>query len=279
MKKSLSAISIALVLVFVVVVSTALAVLWGEPDSENTYSNVGFYLFMSEGGLYSCSGTLVKPDVFLTAGHCTADIDPVTKDWKKCVGHFREDFAFITFDQHKDELTCADIKANWLHGTAIAHPNYNGFENFPNTSDVGVVILDMPYYGVPLSEVAEPGFLDGIDFTLSPATKLFTIVGYGVQDFRLPFYQSDITRYYGTPKLVELDSANTGGYNIHFSSSPSKMHPGGSCFGDSGGPAYYQDKVTGVGSFVINQNCAGAGYYYRVDTQYAWEFLGQFLQD
>jgi len=37
--------------------------------------------------------------------------------------------------------------------------------------------------------------------------------------------------------------------------------------------------VTGVGSFVINQNCAGAGFYYRVDTDYAWEFLGQFLED
>ena len=32
-----------------------------------------------------------------------------------------------------------------------------------------------------------------------------------------------------------------------------------------------------IGSFVLNNNCTGAGYYYRVDTAYAKQFINTFL--
>ncbi len=51
------------------------AITYGEPDAgEHPY--VGFMIFFvpSEPGWFSCSGTLLDANTFLTAGHCTFDI-------------------------------------------------------------------------------------------------------------------------------------------------------------------------------------------------------------
>jgi hypothetical protein len=53
---------------------------------------------------------------------------------------------------------------------------------------------------------------------------------------------------------------------------------GGTCFGDSGGPVIYDDPVLGeiivaVNSFVLNSNCKGSAFAYRVDTKYAQDFI------
>jgi hypothetical protein len=52
------------------------------------------------------------------------------------------------------------------------------------------------------------------------------------------------------------------------------------CFVDSGSPTPLGDTniVAGVGSFVLNNNCAGASLYYRVDTEDAQDFILPFLQ-
>ncbi|MEO5577377.1 MAG: trypsin-like serine protease [Gaiellaceae bacterium] len=48
---------------------------------------------------------------------------------------------------------------------------------------------------------------------------------------------------------------------------------GGTCFGDSGGPVIHEGKIVGVNSFVLNANCKGSGFAYRVDTGSARSFL------
>src|SRR6185503_15040891 len=51
------------------------AITFGTVDANNTYSNVGALVVqrVSDGQIFPiCTGTLIAPTVFLTAGHCTA---------------------------------------------------------------------------------------------------------------------------------------------------------------------------------------------------------------
>src|SRR6266581_802097 len=53
----------------------AKAITYGFIDSTNTYSNVGAFIVKSgtTGKIFPiCSGTMITPNVFLTASHCTA---------------------------------------------------------------------------------------------------------------------------------------------------------------------------------------------------------------
>ena len=109
-----------------------------------------------------------------------------------------------------------------------------------------------------------------------------TIVGFGVQGI-VPnpnIVQADPVRYNADPMIVELNSANSGGFNIHLSSNPGKGNgSGGACFGDSGGPIFHGDSnvIAAVTSYGLNANCAGTGGGYRVDTVDDQDFIGQFL--
>jgi len=74
MRKLLLALVAALV-AMVMVASPAGAITYGEPDAgEHPY--VGFMIFFdpNEPGWFSCSGTLLDANTFLTAGHCTFGI-------------------------------------------------------------------------------------------------------------------------------------------------------------------------------------------------------------
>ena len=60
---------------FVIAAAPVAAITYGEPDAgEHPY--VGFMIFYdpAEDAWFSCSGTLLDADTFLTAGHCTFGI-------------------------------------------------------------------------------------------------------------------------------------------------------------------------------------------------------------
>ncbi|HYN10464.1 MAG TPA: trypsin-like serine protease [Vicinamibacterales bacterium] len=238
----------------------AVALIWSQPDG-NGHPYVGLVVFDVDGTpSHRCSGSLISPTVFLTAGHCTDGTDA----------------ARVWFETRIQDPSYPFGGGTSISGTPHTHPAFG--TSFPNSSDVGVVVLDVPVVLNQYAQLAPSGVIDGLARQRGLQSQLFTLVGYGDQAI-VPFPISRLIRYRATPQLVELSSANTGGWNIHLSSNPGKPHPGGACFGDSGGPALIGNTnlVAGVGSFVLNYNCTGAGFYYRVDTAYARQFINPFL--
>jgi Trypsin len=91
----------------------------------------------------------------------------------------------------------------------------------------------------------------------------------------------------GTVSFVNLNSAltcqtanvdNPQCWNLHYSNNPGlgQGGSGGTCFGDSGGPVLDAGQIVAVNSFVLNYNCNGAGFGYRVDTALVYAFLASF---
>ena len=132
-----------------------------EPEFEHEY--VGLIVFYDADGqfLWRCSGSLLTDRVFLTAGHCT-DIGEGAVSARV---YFEQDAG-----ANYDPATGVDPVSGYPEtGGITAHTLYSyGFDNFagfPNTLDVGLVILDAPVQTVypnidTYASLAAPGTLD-----------------------------------------------------------------------------------------------------------------------
>lgn len=246
------------------------ATTFGEPDG-NRHPFVGTVIFEAPSGYYSCSGTLLSPTVFLTAGHCTEEGGVANlNSWVK----FTPKIAFPGRQNYRSLGAYLDDRKNgWVKGEAIAHPRYEDFAEFPAIYDVGVILLkqrvEMSTYGALPPE----GFLETIR---TAKDNRFTVVGYGMQGYIKPFLEDVYERYQGQVKLVELNSTFDAGMTAKFTNNPGSG--GGSCFGDSGGPVFYgaSNMVTAVVSWGLTP-CIGVDYQFRVDTPLALEFLANYV--
>jgi Trypsin len=240
----------------------ASAVIWGEPDGD-AHPYVGLAVFDRDGlPSHRCSGTLLSPTVFLTAGHCTDGTSG----------------ARVWFDSSVTDPQFPLSGGGAIEGTPYTHPLLF-VEAFPNTRDVGIVVLSAPVLLPEYGQLPALGALDEMVTRRGLQDQLFTIVGYGRQAI-VPVFINDRERFTGTPMLVELNSAKTGGFYIHLSSNNGDKAPGGICFADSGAPALIGNSsvVAGIGSFLLNGNCVGGGFSYRLDTADARDFIEGFLQ-
>jgi hypothetical protein len=255
-------------------------VTFGQPDGDG-HPHVVALLYQPAGssGFFSCSGTLLSPTLVLTAGHCTASggqpnaatwvrNDPVIDPASEIPAYGGDVAAWL-----------ADL---WTTGTAIPHPSYDDFAGFPNTFDVGVVTLDAPMQVATYGALPDPGLLDGLVARPGPRQRRFTVVGYGMQGLIPAFLKDDWERYAGDTTLINLNSDLTGdSHSAGFTSNPGLGNgSGGSCFGDSGGPLFWQDTnvIGAVVSFGITP-CIGVDYQFRMDTATALDFVGGYLQE
>lgn len=289
---------IAVVMLVAIVIPVA-AITYGEPDNgEHPY--VGFMLFFDptygeNGGWFSCSGSALSNKIFLTAGHCTFNIGTNLEITEGGSGGtdvwvtFQETFDFSGFPSSADYLDPIqrnEARFDWINhnkdftrGTSYPHPEYADFAGFPNTHDVGVVVLKKRVDTGSYAVLADLSYLDKLASVNKQPKVIFETAGYGIQEI-VPFFQAEDARYKATSKLVELNSALTDGYNLHTSNNPSESQgKGGSCFGDSGGPVMMNDTnvVVAVVSFGENPNCKGADYGYRTDIADTQDFVYAFL--
>lgn len=278
--------SLVISAVFLTMIGSVSAITWGQPDGEG-HPNVVAILFIQDGGLYSCTGTLLSPTVVLTAGHCTES------------GGVPNEATWVRNDPDIDAAIAAELPAYngdvfgwlddyWSSGTAYPHPQYDDYALFPNTYDIGVIVLDEPIYVDDYGELPTLGQFDYLRTARGPAsTRRAVIVGYGLQG-RIPAFEGDDwVRYVGQTTVINTGQSGNAGYqNFVFSNNPGKgTGPGGTCSGDSGGPAFWVDPATGqetnivmaVNSYSVTPQCNGNDYQFRTDIADALNFVTPFL--
>jgi len=182
-----------------------------------------------------------------------------------------------------------DPQHGFISGTAIPHPEYDDFSQFPVNHDVGVVELDEAYvptyadgtlagYGelAPIGTVEDLLGATGRDRNAA----LVESVGYGIQSIQ-PHPQDDTTRYKSTSRIVEGNGNQAQSGNLHTLNNPSPVGGrGGTCSGDSGGPVFINNTndVIAVVSYGFSGTCHGADYSWRVDTIDSYEFLATYIE-
>lgn len=248
------------------------AVTFGEPDGTR-HPWVGTLLFQAaDGYLYSCTGTLLSPTVMVTAAHCTVDGGQKNiRTWVK----FEPVIAFAGRENYGSLLEYLNDKKNgWITADVVPHPNYTG--SYPNSYDIGVVLLSRRAPVTSFGALPPKHFLDGVK---DASENFFTVVGYGMQGYIKPFYGDEYSRYLGNVRLVELNGTFNGDQmSAKFSNNPGNT-AGGSCYGDSGGPVFYSNTnmVVAVVSWGITP-CIGVDYQFRTDTAVAQDFVRKFLK-
>jgi hypothetical protein len=254
----------------------ALGITNGSPDGDG-HPYVGLMVAQDENGLplWRCSGTLIAPDVFLTAGHCTEAPAAKAQLWFE-KGPILTDPAF---DPQGGATRCDGIGGYPCKGDVggIVHtiPSYD-----PNAfwlHDVGVVVLDSP---VELAAYGALPTVDQLDSLRVRASTTFTAVGYGLQrafpDASAWKEVAVKARLVAYPHLIQINTGMTGPGSLLLSNN---AHTGGTCFGDSGGPDFVgtSDTVAGVTSFGMNWTCGGTGGVFRVDRADVLDWIEGFL--
>ena len=242
------------------IVAPANAVTHGVLDG-NDHPYVGLMVAKDGAGepQWRCSGTLISPTIFLTAGHCTAGAARV-EIW------FDADLTDASAHNYPDQGDVA--------GTPYSHPLYD--EAAFSLYDLGVVVLDeevsMPEYGA----LPDLNLLDKLATQRGRQDVSFTAVGYGRQRVsRCGVLEESATACMVPTRLNQINTGFTGDGSLVLSNN---ARTGGTCFGDSGGPNFIgsSNVIAGVTSFGNNDTCAGTGGVYRVDRVDDLEWLNTF---
>lgn len=256
---------IILLLLLMSSVSPALGITQATRDTENIYSNVGWFAvdIGEPNYLNACTGTLIAQSVFLTAAHCLA--------WNIEIGLD----LYVSFDRKMGEES---IENKWIKASDFSvHPKFG--HDQANLYDLAVIILEEPA-GVTPATLTTAGFLDKLSAHGGLAHTDFLSAGYGAQaDWEKgpPQFFWDGWRNYASAPLMALTPTQ-----IYLNINEHATGGGGACYGDSGGPIFLPmgntNILVGVTSLRSDRPCRAMTTYYRIDTHWSREFLSQFVE-
>ncbi len=258
--------------------SPARGIAFGAPDTTHTY--VGAWIGQGADGSFAwCSGELVSPRVFLTAGHCVSSFlgtgVTVRTTW-------------VTFDTNifppgvappsttpgivpgfappaPDWLAVSSFMADPLFNASAG--SFNGLATF-DLHDIAVVILKEGVTSVGFASLAPIGLLDNLQMTGALQHSSVSVLGYGWDENNQVTAQRRITQ---VPALgvaphwlfLQVTNAATGG--------------GGINKGDSGGPELLVlggiEYLVAINNFFSGFPTSGIDGGYRVDTSGGLSFI------
>jgi hypothetical protein len=287
MRKSM--LSLVLLLVLLAVSVTPAFAITGTYTKDFEHPFVGLAVFYDANGefVWRCSGTLLSPTVFLTAGHCADTVGGAVTGRV----YFQQD-AGVNYDPATqvdpisgypeycaagtEGVTCASARELYNFG-------YPGGLYLPNTHDAGIMILDQPITLPEYGELPSANQLSTLATARGTKDTVFTISGYGLS------YKNQVQsgkpnisfreRLMAVSTLVNLNSGLNDGFNLQTQGNGDRR--GGTCNGDSGGPVFLGDTssnlVVGVTSFGMNSLCRGTDFAYRIDRPEVLEWIQGFL--
>lgn len=255
------------------------AITGGTADLEG-HPGVSMIVWYEAAGRFRCTATLVTPTVLVTAAHCTTG----------AIGHTLVTFASdanAPLPRASDDLGTGTSSMGYapqayngttVTGVAMTHPDYSDFTDVDNWNDVGVIVLDAPVTDRPLAVLPPLNYLNGYQQPLLNKT-IFTLVGYGTE-VRKPESGPQKPVPFGTPRIrrvAELPGQKLTSQIVQMNGViADNRGTGGTCFGDSGGPAYLNNYIVTVTSYGYTDNCRYLGGYQRLDIKVVQDWLKTF---
>jgi hypothetical protein len=277
--------TLASVLVTLGVLATPANAVTGDFVEDNEHPFVGLVVFYDANGdfIWRCTGSLLTPTVFLTAGHCADTVGGAVT----ARVYFQQD-AGVNYDAttQVDPVTgypeyCAEGTLGVTCATSdeLYNFDYSGNLAVPDTHDVGLVILDQPIFLDEYGVLAEAGSLDQLATQRGLQDLTFTVSGYGLtyknQEHNGNPNVSFRERLMALAHLVNLNSALNAGFNLQTAGNGTGQ--GGTCNGDSGGPVFYggyeSNIIVAVTSFGLNNLCRGTDFAFRTDQQLVIDWI------
>jgi len=231
----------------------------GTPDTSPEHLAVVFTETGAGGWVYYCSGTLIAPTIVLTAAHCAEGWAP-----EQYLVHFG-------FDQSDfEDRNVSEI---------IYHPNWDPDEFATVGFDIALLRLSLP---APAGIAPIPYLPQSMAITRADLGMPLEFAGFGKDENGQMGRKLHITLPLWEVCTTAGGCTASNGAHLAFNTiCHSRADGGGTCSGDSGGPAFVsidgEEYVAGITSYG-DSDCNSFGCSTKVDVYEEWinDFIGSF---